>query len=177
MSPTAENKKTKQAPRASWTAERDKIIIDALLDQAKQGKRADSGFKKEAWVAVEKELQNKTKLAFTKQQIKSRIALVNARVSIMIAANNVFQLKSSYRVFKALKDNSGFGWDDAKKIPTAPDEVWDEYLEVFTSYILFSCTLYLSMFSSLFYRNIRRPRSIEEKHYRSMKSFTNFSTR
>lgn len=34
-------------------------------------------------------------------------------------------------MFKAVKENSGFGWDDVQKIPTAPDEVWDEYIEVF----------------------------------------------
>lgn len=81
MIPTAESKKTKQASRAIWTSERDKIVIDALIDQARQGKRADSGFKKEAWVAIEKELNKKTKLSFTKQQIKSRVALANAFVS------------------------------------------------------------------------------------------------
>lgn len=74
-------KQAKQSIRAIWTEERDKIIIDALLEQAMQGKRADSGFKKEAWVAVERTLNKKTNLTFTKQQIKSRIALVSAFVS------------------------------------------------------------------------------------------------
>jgi hypothetical protein len=29
-----------------------------------------------------------------------------------------------------VKDQSGFGWDDVEKIPTAPNDVWDRYLEV-----------------------------------------------
>jgi hypothetical protein len=37
-------------------------------------------------------------------------------------------LGKKYRVFKALKDNSGFGWDSEKQIPTAPEQVWADYL-------------------------------------------------
>lgn len=32
-------------------------------------------------------------------------------------------------VFQQLKNNSGFGWDDMRQIPTAPDHVWTAYLE------------------------------------------------
>ena len=32
-------------------------------------------------------------------------------------------------VFKRLVDNSGFGWEEGKKIPTAPPEVWDVYIQ------------------------------------------------
>ena len=34
-------------------------------------------------------------------------------------------------IFQRLKDNSGFGWDPVKKVPTADDAVWDAYLEVY----------------------------------------------
>ena len=33
-----------------------------------------------------------------------------------------------YDVFTALINNSGFGWNDNAKLPTAPDHVWDTYL-------------------------------------------------
>ena len=33
-------------------------------------------------------------------------------------------------MFQAIVDQSGFGWDDVEKIPTAPDEVWEAYIEV-----------------------------------------------
>ena len=40
------------------------------------------------------------------------------------------QLKTAYKVFQAVKENSGFGWDIEKQIPTAPDEVWETYIAV-----------------------------------------------
>ena len=32
-----------------------------------------------------------------------------------------------YQIFKAMKKNSGFGWDLDTKLPTALDEVWHQY--------------------------------------------------
>ncbi|ETO61064.1 hypothetical protein F444_20860 [Phytophthora nicotianae P1976] len=39
-------------PRASWDTAKDAFLIDAMTDQARAGKRSDSGFKKEAWAAL-----------------------------------------------------------------------------------------------------------------------------
>ena len=39
-------------------------------------------------------------------------------------ANSVFLEKIQHR-----KSNSGFGWDDAAKMPTAPPDVWNRYIE------------------------------------------------
>jgi hypothetical protein len=39
-------------------------------------------------------------------------------------------LHKNYKVFQAIIDQSGFGWDDVEKIPIAPDEVWAAYIEV-----------------------------------------------
>jgi len=39
-------------------------------------------------------------------------------------------LHKNYKVFQAIVDQSGFGWDDVEKIPTGPDEVWEAYIEV-----------------------------------------------
>jgi len=44
-------------------------------------------------------------------------------------------LHKNYKVFHILKDQSGFGWDDVEKIPMAPDDVWNKYLEVTYRYI------------------------------------------
>ena len=38
------------------------------------------------------------------------------------------EVKKLFTIFQQLTDNSGFGWDEEKRLPTAPDEVWDEYL-------------------------------------------------
>ncbi|ETI52940.1 hypothetical protein F443_04080 [Phytophthora nicotianae P1569] len=60
-------------PRASWDTAKDAFLIDAMTDQARAGKRSDSDFKKEAWAAVTKDINEKFDLQLTKQQIKSRL--------------------------------------------------------------------------------------------------------
>jgi hypothetical protein len=37
-------------------------------------------------------------------------------------------LKKKYQIFKALCDNSGFGWDSNSSLPTAVPQVWEDYL-------------------------------------------------
>jgi len=44
------------------------------------------------------------------------------------------QLKKDFKDFKFLKDNSGFGWDDGKQIPTAPEAVWEDVIAVSKKY-------------------------------------------
>jgi hypothetical protein len=39
-------------------------------------------------------------------------------------------LTANYKIFQALVDNSGFGWNEEKKLNTAPESVWAEYIEV-----------------------------------------------
>jgi hypothetical protein len=43
-------------------------------------------------------------------------------------------LNKQYKIFQALIDQSGFGWDDIEKLPTAPNAVWKAYLEVSVLY-------------------------------------------
>ena len=40
--------------------------------------------------------------------------------------NKHADLKKKFGIFLALKENSG--WNEDLSLPTAPDEVWDEYL-------------------------------------------------
>lgn len=35
-----------------------------------------------------------------------------------------------FNIYSALRNNSGFGWDEGQGLITAPDYVWDEYLKV-----------------------------------------------
>jgi len=39
-------------------------------------------------------------------------------------------LKKEYDTFITIKNNSGFGWDSEKGVPTAPESVWDTYIKV-----------------------------------------------
>ena len=41
----------------SWTLEMKEALLETLLEQSRAGKRADSGFKKEAWIEVMQKVQ------------------------------------------------------------------------------------------------------------------------
>jgi hypothetical protein len=41
----------------------------------------------------------------------------------------LLQLKGQFKVFEALKNASGFGWDPHTKTVTAPDDVWQKYIK------------------------------------------------
>jgi hypothetical protein len=45
------------AVQLSWTLEMKEALLETLLEQSRAGKRADSGFKKEAWVEVVQKVQ------------------------------------------------------------------------------------------------------------------------
>ena len=40
------------------------------------------------------------------------------------------QLKENFLVVQTLRSLSGFGWDDARHMVTASDDVWEQYLAV-----------------------------------------------
>jgi hypothetical protein len=91
-------------------------LLVTLLDQCRAGKRADSGFKKEAWVVVLIAVQTISPSLISDRQVKSRVDW----------------FKSLWKEWCALEDNSGFGWDEPTQLSTAAaeDSVWKEYLKV-----------------------------------------------
>jgi hypothetical protein len=97
-----------------WTPEMQEALLVTLLDQCKAGKRADSGFKKEAWVVVLIAVQTISPSLISDRQVKSRVDW----------------FKSLWKEWCALEDNSGFGWDEPTQLFTAEDSVWKEYLKV-----------------------------------------------
>ncbi|XP_058228537.1 uncharacterized protein LOC131336646 isoform X1 [Rhododendron vialii] len=40
------------------------------------------------------------------------------------------RIKKEYKIFKHMKDQTGFGWDDASQTVTTTDDVWQTYLQV-----------------------------------------------
>lgn len=60
------------AVRASWDDQKDEIILRELLVQSFAGKRADSGFKSEAWVAVTAVYNSNFSPPLKKDQVKNR---------------------------------------------------------------------------------------------------------
>ncbi|KAI5780390.1 Myb/SANT-like DNA-binding domain-containing protein, partial [Geopyxis carbonaria] len=99
-------------PPAIWTDEMIRILLSSLVQSVNEGKRAENGFKKDAWqkAKIEVNAVHGTKLEVT--QLKTKYAA----------------LKNDYTVFHALKGFSGFGWDEELGVPTAPDSVWKDYV-------------------------------------------------
>ena len=100
--------------RAIWTKSMREFLLEGLNLQTIQGKRCDggSGWKKDAWEAVRKILNEKFEVKFTVKQMKE-------------CFNN---MKKDYQIVKELRDLSGFGWDDEQEMVTASKEVWDTYV-------------------------------------------------
>lgn len=97
-----------------WTFEMEEILFCTLLEQVDIGKRADSGFKKEAWTACSDVIKNTT----------------GQFVSIEKCKNKVEAMKASWRDLNWLKDQSGFGWDEKTGLVQASNQAWKDVIKV-----------------------------------------------
>jgi hypothetical protein len=101
-----------EAASAQWDDEQREAFILVMLDEHNQGNFTDGSFKSDAWRRIKDHFNERTGAGYTTKQLQSQLA----------------QLKKKFMTFKALKDNSGFGWDEELKIPTAPERTWKDYL-------------------------------------------------
>ena len=108
-----------QLDRIEWTAEMIHTLFTELLEQAQDGKRADSGFKKEAWDSVLKEVQAVYTGPYT--------------IPLQKVKQKEQTFKRYYKDWKFLRDQSGFGWDEETAMITAPDQAWDDVIAVSNS--------------------------------------------
>jgi hypothetical protein len=99
-----------------WTFQMEQILFHTLLDQVNNGKRADSGFKLDAWTACVQAIINSkaTRQLVTLEKCKSKVEA----------------MKSLWKELNWLKDQSGFGWDEATGLVQADDYVWKEVIKV-----------------------------------------------
>jgi hypothetical protein len=94
-------------PKVQWNTQMVEVMIEELLHQVELGKRADSGFKKEAWVAVCAMVQTVTTQPLIELQCKTKMET----------------LKDLWKGLNWLLDQSGFGYNEEAKLVTAPDNV------------------------------------------------------
>jgi hypothetical protein len=104
----------KLARKFGWSLSMERALFQELLHQEDIGKRADSGFKKEAWVACCTAIKDITSQTVSIDQCKGKIDT----------------LKGLWKEWIWLKDQSGFGYDEATGMITAGDQVWKELLKV-----------------------------------------------
>jgi Myb/SANT-like DNA-binding domain len=92
-------------------------LLAELLEQVHKGKKAGSGFKAEAWEAVLKQ-----------------VTLVSG--GQLVTTNKLKQKEQTYKGlfkdWKFLRDQSGFGWDEALQMITASDQAWEDIIAVST---------------------------------------------
>ena len=96
-----------------WNATTKRYLIDTLLEKLGQGHaHADSGFKKHEWTWIVADFKSRSHLNYNKQQLQSEYNI----------------MKKQYGIMSTIRNNSGFGWDNENNVPTAPENVWKEYL-------------------------------------------------
>ena len=101
-------------PRFQWVEAYELTFFQSLVDSIHDGLRPESLLKPEAWRRAMKALQDTHEIAVTKSQL----------------ANKYDNTKKKFRVWRALREQSGFSYDPTTGRVTAPDHAWDAYLEV-----------------------------------------------
>lgn len=113
-----EQEQTQQAGNTTavfaWTFAMEEALFNELIHQDELGKRADSGFKKEAWTAVLAEVYKRTTQKPTVERCKNKVDI----------------MRTYWRGFNYLKNQSGFGFNEKTGLIEASDEVWKELLKV-----------------------------------------------
>ncbi|KAI8566087.1 hypothetical protein RHMOL_Rhmol02G0012300 [Rhododendron molle] len=101
-----------------WNYATTQIFIEVMLEEAKKEESTNSKktrtFNPHQWVAICSEFGTRTNtMGYSVQKLKEKFT----------------RLKHDLSVFKDLKDRSGFGWDPVRQTVTAPEPVWQEYLQ------------------------------------------------
>lgn len=61
--------------RLVWTEEMERALLQSMVDAVRNGKRAESGFKKEAWIQALKDIQESRTIseAIAMEKIKNKL--------------------------------------------------------------------------------------------------------
>ena len=97
---------------ASWTPERTSLLVTLCHGEVIRGTGDGNGFKAQVWSRILIDFNREANVAYTQPQLSSKLS----------------DLKNRYKTFTHCANNSGFGWDIVKKIPTAPEDTWVAYL-------------------------------------------------
>ena len=113
-----------------WSKEMERKLIDLLLEQIQLGRKGEGGFKKEAWMAIQRKFNEEMKMNLGKDNFK----------------NKYKTWKQGYRMMKELRNMSGFAWNESTQCVDADDSVWEELLKVmFSKLYLYLSKVYLNL--------------------------------
>ncbi|KAK2367916.1 hypothetical protein QL285_081158 [Trifolium repens] len=107
----------KKRDRRQWTDSEDEALLDILIEAVNKGHRCDNGqFKAHTLRMAETKLEEK----FPTCGIKVKPHIESA----------MKRLRSIYAIIYDMVNQSGFGWDEEKKmIKVESDEVWKDYVK------------------------------------------------
>jgi len=121
---------------ARWSQEDNAVLIDLLKSHQSKGHQSDSGWKGIVWTACEEALRGSESRSGggpkTASGCKEHWHSVRLSFGDMLYTPRLIwdQMRKSYLTVKKLVNQSGWGWDDERKLTVAPSDVWDTYVAV-----------------------------------------------
>ncbi|CAL5383302.1 unnamed protein product [Camellia sinensis] len=104
-----------------WGSEIVKIFLEILVDEIKKEgpsmSKKDRSFFPRQWQTIDDEMTKKVGKNYGQKKLKGKFA----------------RLKANYKEFVALKNHTGLGWDPITQTVTAPDDVWENYVQHMSS--------------------------------------------
>jgi len=93
--------RVKETSFARWNDQLTKVLIDCLVE-AKQKKmlESDNGITTKAWDWIQKRFEETTEVQFARTQFQSRFS----------------DMKKDFKAVQCIRNASGFGWDDERKV-------------------------------------------------------------
>ncbi|PIA27368.1 hypothetical protein AQUCO_07800002v1 [Aquilegia coerulea] len=108
----ARNTKTKGA-YVVWTVEMDRVLTETFLDQVQKENKSEQGWKSTVWTAAIDAIKDKCGKLITKVNVQARLKTWT----------------KNYNIVTDLRQQSGFGWDDNRKMIDVENNIWENYLK------------------------------------------------
>lgn len=100
--------------RINWTSMMERYFIDLMLDQLHRGNRMGHTFNKQAWTDMLTMFNSRFGTKYDRDTLKSHYS----------------NLWKQYNDVKNLLEQSGFSWDDNRKMVVASDDAWATIIKV-----------------------------------------------
>ena len=126
---------TRKGSKAVWKSADDAILVATLIKERELGHQTDLGFKPVMFTACVEALRGSelTSGGVPKSSGSAKDHWDKVcdyfDTSIGLLKHNCSSRKT-FAWSEAIRKSSGFGWDDTAKICTAPDDVWEKYIQV-----------------------------------------------
>lgn len=103
-------------PGIKWTRAMELVPLDLMVDSVRKGLRAESGFKKTAWIEA-------LRMTMTEFSLLSELTIKQLTTK--------FQgYKTKWKEWLIIDNVLGWGWDPVKVLYTADNATWDAHLIV-----------------------------------------------